>query len=428
MRRLIVVAAFVASSLVAAPALAVPGALDPTFSGDGKNLTNVTNGEDWIIDVALQPDGKVVAAGISNWDRYNPNLAVSRYNADGSLDTSFSSNGQVTTDFFRGIRDAANDVVVQPDGKILAAGISDVSRSGSDFAMVRYNPDGTIDDSFHADGRVTTNFTSQYDSIQQVVLLADGDIIAAGIAGNGSSNPKMALARYNIDGSLVGSFGVGGKVMTDFTPSWDGALAIALQPDAKIVVAGGAGDPKGRIALARYTLDGALDTTFSGDGKVKTEFTPYYDEALGMALQADGKIVVAGKAGWNGPNPRFAVARYLPTGALDPTFHSDGKVVTDFTTYADQANDVKIDADGRIIVVGDARIDRVNATFALARYNSNGSLDGSFGSAGRVQTNVTPRPDFAVGVELQVDGRIVVGGGAGFGRDCKFVVARYDAT
>ena len=123
-------------------------------------------------------------------------------------------------------------------------------------------------------------------------------------------------------------------------------------------------------------------------------------------------------------NPKLAAARYLSNGSLDPSFHADGKVVTDFTSFGDFASDVQIQADGRIVVVGEARAERIDSTFALVRYNPGGSLDGSFG---RVRTNVTSRGDSAIGVELQADGRIVVAGLAGHGGDGKFVVARYDA-
>jgi uncharacterized delta-60 repeat protein len=194
-----------------------------------------------------------------------------------------------------------------------------------------------------------------------------------------------------------------------------------------MVVAGVAGLPNGRIALARYTPDGSLDTTFGGDGKVTTNFTRRYDEALGLALQADGKIVAVGGAGFGGANPKVAVARYLSDGSLDPSFHADGKVVTDFTRFVDYANDVQIQGDGRIVVVGEARAERVDSTLALMRYNPGGSLDSSFG---RVMTNVTPTGENGLGVELQADGKIVVAGSAAYGGggDGKFVVARYDAT
>ena len=187
--------------------------------------------------------------------------------------------------------------------------------SHANFAIVRYNENGSLDTTFGGDGKVTTSFTPKNDSIQGVVVLGDGDIVAAGIAGYLGANPKMALARYNPNGSLDTSFGGGdGKVMTDFTPTCDAAWAITLQPDAKIVIAGAAGDPNGKIALARYNPSGTLDTTFGGDGRVTTDFTRKYDEALGVALQADGRIVAAGSAGFGGRRiPSWPLPGISPT-------------------------------------------------------------------------------------------------------------------
>ena len=267
MRRLVVCGAFIASFLVAAPALAVPGALDPTFSGDGKVLTNVTPRSDFAIDVALQADGKIVAAGIAGGEGARANLTVIRYGSAGSPDPTFSSDGKVRTDFF-GLKDAANDVVIQADGKIIASGLAVTRGSEANFAIVRYNDNGSLDTTFGGDGKVTTSFTPKNDSVQGVVVLGDGDIVAAGIAGIGGANPKTALARYNPNGSLDTSFGGGdGKVMTDFTATRDVAWAIALQPDAKIVVTGVAGLSNGRFALARYSSDGTLDTTFAATAR-----------------------------------------------------------------------------------------------------------------------------------------------------------------
>jgi uncharacterized delta-60 repeat protein len=407
-------------------ALAQPGVLDPSFGGDGVVLTDITKRSDFAIDVALGSDGKIVAAGVSGLERADPNITVIRYGTDGALDTTFSSDGKVTTDF-HALRDAANDVVVQPDGKIVASGLAQTANSHANFALVRYDDGGSLDAAFGGDGRVETSFTKKSDSIQGVVLLDDGDIIAAGIAGYLGPNPRMALARYNADGTLDGSFGGDGKVMTDLVPGWEAAYGIALQPDAKVVVAGVAGAPNGKLALARYGLDGSLDATFGGDGTVTTNFTKKYDEALGVTLQGDGKIVAVGGAGWGGQNPQFAAARYLDDGSLDATFGGDGKVRTDFTAFGDYANDVRIQSDGRIVVVGEARAERTDSTIALARYNTDGSLDGSFGSSGRVRTNISSTSDNAIGIELQTDGRIVVGGSADYGGNGKYVVARYEA-
>ena len=424
MRRLIVAAAFVAALLVAAPALAVPGALDPTFSGDGKVITRVTDRSDFAIDVAVQEDGKILAAGLSGSGGTNQRFGVVRYLSGGALDTTFSGDGTLTTDFSNG-SDAANEVAVQGDGKIIAAGLTNPG-NGANFALARYHPNGSLDTSFSTDGLVTTSFTPRSDSIQGVLILDDGDIVAAGIAGYLTANAKFALARYNSNGRLDTSFGGDGKVMTDFTSTYDAAFGIALQADGKFVVAGSAGDPNGRFALARYEPDGGLDNTFGGDGRVMTDFTSKFDEALGIVIQGDGKIVLGGGAGFNGVNPKFAAARYNLDGSLDMTFHGDGKVTTDFTSQTDFGSDVRLQADGKIVLGGEAGADGTNGRFALVRYDPNGSLDPTFNSDGRVTTDFTAARDGAVGVEIQPDGNILAAGGAAFDRrDTNFALARY---
>jgi uncharacterized delta-60 repeat protein len=181
------------------------------------------------------------------------------------------------------------------------------------FALVRYNADGTLDTSFDGDGRVTTDFTSWHDSVQNIVIQPDQKIVAAGIAGLGAANPKFALARYDADGTLDATFSEDGKVTTNFTASFDGAYDLVLEPDGQIVAAGEAGGSGGRFALARYDSDGTLDSGFGSSGKVTTNFTSRVDFATGVALQGDGKIVAAGGAAVGASNPKFSMARYNAT-------------------------------------------------------------------------------------------------------------------
>jgi uncharacterized delta-60 repeat protein len=246
------------------------------------------------------------------WNGTNPNFALARYNSDGTLDPSFGGDGKVTTDFGRR-HDYANALAVQADGKLLAGGLTRFSRSAgrTRFALVSYNADGTLDSGFSSDGKVTTDFTRWNDSVQGLAVQADGEIVVGGIAGNGGSNPKFALARYNAGGGLDATFGGDGKVTTDFTAGYDEAWDVELQPDGKIVAGGDTAGLGGRFAVARYDTNGALDGTFSGDGRTVTNFTPHDDFAYGLALQADGNVVLAGGSGWGGSNPRIALARYF---------------------------------------------------------------------------------------------------------------------
>jgi uncharacterized delta-60 repeat protein len=229
--------AFLAGAIPGA-AVAAPGALDPTF-GTGGEVTTDFGGSDSAEAVGIQSDGKIVTAG-STFSGGLQHFVLARYNADGNLDSSFGSGGKVTTDF--GGFDAASALVIQPDGRIVAAG-----RGSGDFALARYNADGSLDPTFGSGGKVTTDFGGSDDAFG-VALQADGKIVAAGQGGS-----DFGLARYNADGSLDPTFGSGSRVTTDLG-GFEDAIAVALQNDGKIVITGQkfSGGFQ-QFALARYT-------------------------------------------------------------------------------------------------------------------------------------------------------------------------------
>ena len=301
-----------------AQAAVTPGSLDTTFGTDGKVTTNFS-ADDSGNAVALQPDGKIVVAGYTN-----TNFAVARYNADGTLDTTFDSDGKVTTAIGSGT-DKGYALGLQPDGKIVVAGESH-NGTDKDFALARYNANGTLDNTFGTVdsgqtrlGYATTTIGSADDVAYGLALQPDGKIVLAGQSNNGS-NLDFALARYNANGTLDTSFGTGGKVTTAFGNGIDSISAVALQPDGKIVVAGYTNTD---FALARYNANGSLDTSFSNDGKVTTDLGTAFDAVYAVALQPDGKIVAAGEI-----LTAFGLARYNADGSLDTTFGEDGKVTT----------------------------------------------------------------------------------------------------
>ena len=405
-----VVVGVMASFVFSAPVMAAAGDLDPTFSTDGKQRSDFGTGSSEAAAAVRQADGKIVSVGQADGD-----FLVARYNLGGSLDPSFSGDGRTRTSFSGGAE--ATAVALQPDGKIVVVG----SESDVRFALARYNPNGSLDTSFSGDGKQTTSFTIGgefiYNAAFGVALQGNGKIIAVG--GTGSTGPSdFALARYNPNGSLDTSFSGDGKQTTDFGSANDGARAVALQADGKIVAVGSAG-AFDLFALARYNPNGSLDTSFSGDGRQTTAFGGF---ATGVALQGDGKIVAVGRAGdFSAGESDFALARYNPNGSLDTSFSGDGKQTTDFLFGAnDVANDVAIQANGKIVAVGSAQGGATGEDFALARYNANGTLDTSFSADGRKRTSFGAF-DSANGVALQGDGRIVaVGVGNG-----EFALARY---
>jgi uncharacterized delta-60 repeat protein len=428
---------------IANPAAAPPGDLDPTFDGDGRVTTDFGAPTDLNEDegraVAIQADGKIVAAGYAITETGLPgaapyDFALARYNPDGSLDPTFDGDGRVTTDFI-GTEDRAFAVAIQADGKIVAAGFA-LTQDNEDFALARYNPDGSLDPTFDADGKVITDFALARDEARALAIQPDGKVVAAGFAFIRSFD--FALARYNPDGSLDPSFAFGGGITTDFGPppceepcepqeSTDSAHAVAIQGDGKIIAAGSTiprGTGSSVFALARYNTDGTLDSTFDGDGKVITDFAADWDEAFGLALQGDGKIVAAGRSYVSGITD-FALARYNTDGSLDSTFDGDGKVTTDFAGGFDEALGVAIQGDGKIVAAGFATVSGT-LDFALARYNTDGSLDTVFSGDGTVTTDFAGSEDRATAVAIQVDGKIVAAGFAVVSDTRKdFALARY---
>ena len=333
------------------------GRLDPSFGGTGKVTTPIGSSGDYGNSVALQPDGKIVVAGSSvNSSTYHTEFAVARYNPDGSLDSSFGGTGKVTTPI-GSFDDEGRSVALQSDGKIVVAGYS-YNGSDAEFAVVRYNADGSLDLSFGGTGKVTTPIGLSYADGYSVALQSDGKIVVAGDSDNGS-DADFAVVRYNPDGSLDLSFGGTGKVTTPIGASHDWGRVVAIQSDGRIVVAGysdGGSLSNEDFAVVRYLPDGSLDLSFGATGKVTTPITgSSSDYAYGVALQSDGRIVVAGYSldydGSSGED--FALVRYHPDGSLDPSFGAGtGKVTTPIGEQDDQGYGVAIQPDGKIVVAG----------------------------------------------------------------------------
>jgi uncharacterized delta-60 repeat protein len=235
--------------------------------------------------------------------------------------------------------------------------------------LARYNANGTLDTSFNGDGKLTTDF-GESDAGLSVAVQSDGKIVVAGTSG--SIYADFAVARYNADGTLDTSFSSDGKLTTDFGTRFDICRSVAVQSDAKIVVAGNTdfspdfGPPNADFALARYNADGTLDTLFDSDGLLTTDFGGASEETTSVVVQSDGKIIVAGSSR-NGTNTDFAVARYNPNGALDTSFDGDGRLTTAFGAFDDHASEVVVQSDGKIVAAG-ASYNGADQDFAVARY------------------------------------------------------------
>ncbi|MFD3537793.1 calcium-binding protein [Streptomyces sp. NPDC058664] len=340
------------------------GALDPGFGGDGTVTSDFGGGGGTANAVAIQPsDGKIVVAGTTAvFDEEGGGccfFSVARYNTDGSLDTTFGDGGLVRVDEFGGSADGA-DVAVQPDGRIVAVG----KPGGGGFALVRLGTDGSLDPSLGGDGAVVAGFTSASPQdgggiARGMALQPDGRIVAVGYVGNTAFD--IGVARYNTDGTLDTTFSGDGMVTADFGGTEFGN-AVAVQPDGRIVAAGSGG---AGFAALRYNADGSPDAGFGTGGRTSVNAPGDGGVAYAMALQQNGKIVLAGRA--DDPNSSeandFGLTRLHTNGTVDTGFGGDGFVVTGFNDF-DEARGVLVQPDGKIVAAGYG----AGFAFALARY------------------------------------------------------------
>lgn len=413
-RRLALLTLFVPAHVFAAP-----GFLDGSFGDCGMATTVFGPSTDFGNAVAVQADGRVVVAGVANGGNYEGDVALARFDANGVIDGGFGTGGRVRTDL--GMNEIAQAVLVQPDGKIVIAGLRG-DFAVHDFLVGRYNADGSPDGTFGSGGFVTTDFGGD-DYGYAVVRQPDGKLVVAGGSIQGV-NVGFELARYTTSGALDPTFGSGGKVTT-LVRNADRALNVLLQPDGKIVAAGqsiGTGSFQGM--LARYGTNGALDPTFGSGGTVVTAL-PFQAVPSGLARQSDGKLVLVGQNSFGGTYDAF-VARYDVGGTPDASFGGTGYVVTDYGTNFDRASGVVVLSDGTIVTAGDALEAHV-----LAAYQNDGSLDATFGNGGIVVTTNTSSTGFffqtVYGVTAAFNDLYIVGYGY-FGHDYVDVaVARYHA-
>lgn len=402
-----------------------PGDRDATFGTCGIVVTDFSPDGANGFSLAIQSDGKIVQGGDTGGD-----MLLVRYNVDGSFDESFGAGGLVVLDLNQNAR--AAEVLLQPDGRIIAAGNSSV---------VRFNSNGTLDASFGTGGiQILSGI-----AINAAALQTDGKIVVAGQTPFQSNVPTLfAVARLLPDGTLDASFGVGGQLTTDFGTDIARAFDVAVQVDGRIVVVGNTRthDPItfGVFTdwpIVRYNTDGSLDPSFGAGGIVLASFgdgNGLLDAALGVALQTDGKIVATGRSGGGGSGISTpTILRLNTNGSFDAIFGNSGVVtLTDLTSSFAGAQDVVVQSDGKIVVVGGW----VSNRMYVARLDSNGSLDASLDASficidlpdGSLTFGDGGLMDFggfgtALAAALQTDGKIVVGGILG-NLSCCLVIAR----
>lgn len=336
--------------------------------------------------VGVQSNGRVIVV---------QGTVVTGYRPDGSVDPSFGQNGSTHPSLYHG---HFFSVAIQPDNKIIAAGFGVINAPPyyNDFALVRFNTDGSLDTTFGNGGKVITRIGSGNDYAYSVAIQPDSKIVAAGRSGG-----AFAIARYNTDGSLDTGFGLGGKAVSDPTSGYDQFNSVAIQPDGRILAVGSTYYPE-QTYLVRYTSLGAPDLDFGNEGTVVGA------PGSSVAVQRDGKIVAGGSISQNGGED-FILSRYLSDGSPDETFGQGGRVTTDFGGGSDRVIGIIVQPDDSILASGTAG-PQENPAFALSKYGPNGDLDNRFGSGGKVVTDLSPEFDIVKGIAIQRDGRILLAG------------------
>ena len=453
-----------AGALLAATQMtrAAPGDRDPTFGNHGKVLTDMSPNNDRINDIAIQADGKIVVAGTAVPSEGEPEIALARYHPDGTLDTasdddpgeSFGGDGKVITPI-GGEWDVAWGVGIQPDGKIVVAGEM-LDGGNYNFALVRYNTDGTLDTAtdatpatkFGTDGIVTQSIASGDDSAYSMLILPNGKIVAAGEAEVSAGNWQVAVARFNPDGTLdtntdadpTTHFGTDGIVTTDLGPGYDAAFALVRGPDGKIVVGGvnTAGTTELGL-LVRYNRDGSLDDNGDSDpgvvfgtGGIATVELGTDGQFASLARYPGGKMVGAGNASRPGKSIDLAVARVSGLGELDSTSDSDPAVSFsgDGVAYVHRGTEVgrgvAVHPSRKVVAVGAGyTAGETDNRLGVVRFRANGKPDREFGANGQTWLSPGGGGDAGRAVELSPSRKILVGGesqtAAGNGR---FVLMR----
>jgi uncharacterized delta-60 repeat protein len=345
----------------------INGALDPSFGTGGKVVTAMGM-EGGAYSIARQSNGKLVMAGYYN-NGSNYDFALARFDTTGALDLTFNSTGKVST-AIGSASDVAHAVAIQTDQKIVVVGYSN-NGTNYDIALTRYNTNGALDATFGSGGKVVTPVGSYDDDVYGLVIQPNGKIVVAGYSFNGTTNQGV-LARYLPGGTLDNTFGTNGIVLLPNGGQWDNFFSLARQSDGKLVC-GGYHSPattNRNFTILRFDTTGVLDPTFSGNGVVQTDFYGNDDEAYGVVVQPNGQIVAAGYA-INGTAKNFALTRYNANGTVDNTFGSSGIVTTPLGNPNAYGISLALQTDGKIVVAGRAD-GTTNVDFAVARYN--GSL------------------------------------------------------
>lgn len=398
------------------------GSLDSSFGASGKVVTPGGVQEDRAMALLAESDGKIVIAGSSLRSGTSYDAALVRYNADGTLDPQFGVSGKAFHALFSS-EDRALAVARQGDGKYVIAGYA-FSGSTYDFVVARINTDGSLDSSFGSSGKTVVAIGSSHDYAFALAIDSGGRLVVGGYSLNTTTNKNnMAFVRLNSDGTIDTSFGTSGKTTISVGSGSSYCYGLSIQSDGKLIAVGNASVADSDVAVVRLSTDGSLDSTYGSGGKKTIDINSSSDVGYAVQLQSDGKAVIAGTASFGGGSD-FAAVRLNTDGSPDTGFDFDGKTYIPIGPSLDDARGVALQSNGRIVIGGMA-YNGMNYDFALTRLFSDGAVDTAFGTSGKLVTPIGAGSDRIFGLAIDAFGRIVSAGDTLVDSTLDFAVLRY---
>jgi uncharacterized delta-60 repeat protein len=402
------------------------GVLDTSFGTNGVAVAGFGNGRSIASSIVLQPDGKIVVSATYNQSAIF-NMSITRFNGNGTLDTSFDSDGKVTTSFGPGTSGESMQAFLKPDGKIIIAGAV-YNTNARYFGVVQYNNNGSLDTTFDSDGKAWYAFAGEtdYSSISSVTRQADGKfLVICKPTDYGATTSDFVVRRYNANVTIDTDFGVNGRIQTSLINGYSEAQSAAVAPNGEIFVAGkilyGQFNNTSEFAIAKYSSNGNLEPALDGDGKLTTTFEKDNDRIKKILVLPDDKFIAVGTSAYRQANnariTNIALSKYNSDGTPDTAFGNSGKILSNFDNHRNSVITAALQADGKIVVINVYWI--TENVYEIIRYNADGSLDTQFGNNGKIVL-----PFMATAIVCQPDGKLVVAGDV----SNNIIVIRYNSN